>query len=256
MQARALSLPAVLPALQIGMWERITAALAELRPEALDPGSTEGGPPGEEDPEALVEYEGMLVSAAAAQRRRSEPRQSGWCGPLLKWQARMCSTVLLLQAVSGHCAALQRTACARARRCLGGGHIHAALALPLPIQTREVCLKQLSFHAGGQVTAHADGDFPCRFFSSLIQRAAKVHRRSGGGSLTMLAVLPGSPATGMAVSPASVVAQYRHLSKAQKQKLLAALEAKQQQQTAAESSSLEEGRVRTEVRCMPSWHCC
>ena len=67
----------------------------------------------------------------------------------------------------------------------------------------------------------------------------------------MLAVLPGSPATGMAVSPASVVAQYKHLSKAQKQKLLAALEFKQQQQTAAESTSLEEGRVRTEVRCMP-----
>ena len=101
------------------------------------------------------------------------------------------------------------------------------------------------------MAAHADFDIPCRFFSSLIQRAAKVHRRSGGGSLTMLAVLPGSPATGTAVSPASVVAQYKHLSKAQKQKLLAALEVKQQRQTTAESSSLEEGRVRTEVRCMP-----
>ena len=56
--------------LQIGMWERITAALAELRPEALTPGSAEGEALGEEDPAALVEYEGMLVSAAAAQRRR------------------------------------------------------------------------------------------------------------------------------------------------------------------------------------------
>ena len=102
------------------------------------------------------------------------------------------------------------------------------------------------------MAAHADFDIPCRFFSSLIQRAAKVHRRSGGGSLTMLAVLPGSPATGRAVSPASVVAQYKHLSEAQKQKLLAALEARQHQQTAAESSSLEEGRVRTEVRRMPT----
>lgn len=31
----------------------------------------------------------------------------------------------------------------------------------------------------------------CRFFSSLVQRAAKVHRRRGGGSLTLLMVLPG-----------------------------------------------------------------
>ena len=31
----------------------------------------------------------------------------------------------------------------------------------------------------------------CRFFSSLVQRAAKVHRRRGGGSLTLLMVHPG-----------------------------------------------------------------
>lgn len=30
-----------------------------------------------------------------------------------------------------------------------------------------------------------------RFFSSLVQRAAKVHRHRGGGSLTLLMVLPG-----------------------------------------------------------------
>ena len=162
------------------------------------------------------------------------------------------ATVLLLQAVSGHSAALQGTACTRAGHCLGGGQAHAAVALPAPVRSSEVCLKQSPVYAGGQVAAHADFDIHCRFFSSLIQRAAKVHRRSGGGSLTMLAVLPGSPATGMAVSPASVVAHYKHLSRAQKQKLLAALEGRQQQQMAAESSSLEEGRVRTEVRCMPN----
>ena len=104
--------PAVLPALQIGMWERITAALAELRPEALTPGSTDGDAPGEEDPEALVEYEGMLVSAAAAQRRRSEPRHSGWCGPLLEWQ--LCTSSPCVAAFSSErvlCSAAGHSTC-------------------------------------------------------------------------------------------------------------------------------------------------
>ncbi len=84
-----------------------------------------------------------------------------------------------------------------------------------------------------------------RFFSSLIQRAAKVDRRLGGGSLTLVMVLLGTPATGQkpspaataaaaatkgaAVTPAATVAQYKHLSEAQKQKLLKALEQKQQE---------------------------
>lgn len=63
------------------MWEMISRALASLGPAAMaisaplnpdqpilppDPDGGEG-----EDPEGLVEYEGMLVSASAAQRRRS-----------------------------------------------------------------------------------------------------------------------------------------------------------------------------------------
>jgi hypothetical protein len=35
-----------------------------------------------------------------------------------------------------------------------------------------------------------------QFFSSLIQRAAKMHRRLRGGSMTLMLVVPGSPATG------------------------------------------------------------
>lgn len=48
------------------MWNHISEMLAKLGPEAL------GVADGEElnDPEALVDYEGMLVSVAAAQRRR------------------------------------------------------------------------------------------------------------------------------------------------------------------------------------------
>ena len=36
----------------------------------------------------------------------------------------------------------------------------------------------------------------CRFFSSLIQRAAKMHRRLRGGTMTLLLVTPGVPASG------------------------------------------------------------
>ena len=123
----------MLSALQIGMWERITAALAELQPEALTPGSAEGDGPGEEDPEALVEYEGMLVSAAAAQRRRSEPRQPGWCGTLLEWRPHTCS----------HCAAASRSERPTVQRCraqqvqrLGTGWVAARLMQPWHCRTQ------------------------------------------------------------------------------------------------------------------------
>ena len=60
------------------MWERITVALAELGPAALAVSEEQRGggagepaaePASEED---LVQYEGMLISVAAAQRRRCE----------------------------------------------------------------------------------------------------------------------------------------------------------------------------------------
>ena len=67
------------------MWEVISRALASLGPAAmaltssqadqavLAPDSVQPESESEaepEDPESLVEYEGMLVSASAAQRRR------------------------------------------------------------------------------------------------------------------------------------------------------------------------------------------
>lgn len=55
---------------QVEVWESITAALATLGPTAFDEeeGNKEQGQ--EMDEEQLVEYEGMLVAASAAQRRR------------------------------------------------------------------------------------------------------------------------------------------------------------------------------------------
>lgn len=51
------------------MWENITEVVVRLRlDETLQNGST---PKSEENAADLVEYEGMLISAAAAQRRRS-----------------------------------------------------------------------------------------------------------------------------------------------------------------------------------------
>jgi hypothetical protein len=63
------------------MWEKITVALANLGLESAGLDSTTSGQKGEsvslestdsaqQDEDQLVEYEGMLVSAAAAQRRR------------------------------------------------------------------------------------------------------------------------------------------------------------------------------------------
>lgn len=60
------------------MWEKITVALANLGLESAGLGQAPSLPspaPGDnsapqKDEDQLVEYEGMLVSAAAAQRRR------------------------------------------------------------------------------------------------------------------------------------------------------------------------------------------
>lgn len=58
-------------AVQIEMWEHITEALVQAVPAALLSGSdTPGKQGGPLQGEELVNYEGMLVSAAAAQRRQ------------------------------------------------------------------------------------------------------------------------------------------------------------------------------------------
>lgn len=74
---------------------------------------------------------------------------------------------------------------------------------------------------------HADSAvLDSRFFSSLIQRSAQVHRRLKGGSMTMLAILPGQPAKGER-QPAATAEDYPNLTPAQRDKLLAALAKRQ-----------------------------
>ena len=82
----------------------------------------------------------------------------------------------------------------------------------------------------------------CRFFSSLIQRAAKLAKRKGGGSMSLLMVGAGMPARGEAPQPLPT-AQYRHLSEPQRQKLKAALGATQQDLRLSQP----EGCLRVEV---------
>ncbi len=94
-----------------------------------------------------------------------------------------------------------------------------------------------------------------RFLSSIVQRAAKMHRRLRGGSLTALLVVPGAPATGRARAARARAAAHATLAPAQKAKLLAALEAREADEAAgagaanaATSSSDPAGRaLRTEV---------
>lgn len=73
-----------------------------------------------------------------------------------------------------------------------------------------------------------------RFYSGVLQRSGKAHRKHGGGSLTLLAVVAGVPAAGQPQPRASAVAQYTTLTPAQKAKLMAAL----QQQQAAQAPAL------------------
>jgi F-type H+-transporting ATPase subunit alpha len=78
-----------------------------------------------------------------------------------------------------------------------------------------------------------------RFFSSLIQRCAKMHRRLKGGSMSALLVVPGSPATGNSVSRQAKekILKYKHLTEEQKIKLITALEKQQSDSNTTTSST-------------------
>ena len=83
-----------------------------------------------------------------------------------------------------------------------------------------------------------------RFFSFLIQRCARMHRRLNGGSMTGLFVVPGSPAQGKKPQIKDKIAGYKHLTTAQKAKLLEALE----KQDGLNGSTIESPQdLRTEV---------
>lgn len=64
---------------------------------------------------------------------------------------------------------------------------------------------------------------PCdRFFSILFLRAAKLHSAFGGGSMTLLPLVPGRPASGTKAS--LDLSKYQTLSEEQKAKLQEVLE--------------------------------
>lgn len=64
----------------------------------------------------------------------------------------------------------------------------------------------------------------CSFFSILFLRAAKLHSSFGGGSMSLLPLVPGRPASG---TKASIdMSKYKTLSEEQKEKLKAMLEKK------------------------------
>lgn len=88
-----------------------------------------------------------------------------------------------------------------------------------------------------------------RFFSSILQRSGKSHRKLGGGSLTLLGVVPGMPAAGQPKPRAANIAQYTTLSEAQKAKLLAALERQMAASAPAAAAPVRApGMMPTEVR--------
>jgi len=80
------------------------------------------------------------------------------------------------------------------------------------------------------------------FFSTLFLRAAKLHRRAGGGSMTLMPVVPGRPATG--VSKRVDMSKYQTLSEEQKAKIKAVLEKKLAEELAKD---VAEGEMRTEA---------
>jgi len=83
-----------------------------------------------------------------------------------------------------------------------------------------------------------------RFFSSLIQRCARMNKRLLGGSMTGLFVVPGSPAQGKSPQMKDKISQYKHLTAAQKAKLLHALE---QQANPADQEFVSPQDLRTEI---------
>ena len=60
-----------------------------------------------------------------------------------------------------------------------------------------VCVRQHTHtHTDTHKHTHKHPPRPPSFFSTLFLRAAKIHRVKGGGSMTMLPLVPGRPATG------------------------------------------------------------
>lgn len=85
------------------------------------------------------------------------------------------------------------------------------------------------------------------FFSTLFMRPAKLNRSSGGGSMTLLPLVPGQCATGVS-KKAIDMSKYQTLSEEQKAKIKEALEKKAREEEATVAPSAQaEGEMATEV---------
>ncbi|KAG1671376.1 hypothetical protein FOA52_011873 [Chlamydomonas sp. UWO 241] len=82
------------------------------------------------------------------------------------------------------------------------------------------------------------------FLSTLFMRPAKLHQRLGGGSMTLLPLVPGRCATG--VKKKVDMSKYETLSEEQKTKIAAVLEAKARAE-ASFDASVDVGEIATEV---------
>eukprot|EP00878_Enallax_costatus_P010679 GHUV01011155.1.p1 GENE.GHUV01011155.1~~GHUV01011155.1.p1 ORF type:complete len:682 (+),score=208.59 GHUV01011155.1:600-2645(+) len=83
------------------------------------------------------------------------------------------------------------------------------------------------------------------FFSILFLRAAKLHSSFGGGSMSLLPLVPGRPASG---TKAQIdMSKYQTLSEEQKEKLSAMLEKKKAAEAAVMALSVGPGEVKTET---------
>ena len=84
------------------------------------------------------------------------------------------------------------------------------------------------------------------FFSTLFMRAAKMHRARGGGSLSLLPLVPGRPATG-ARRAAADVSQYKTLTEEQKARMAAVLAQRAKLEAAVSGGGPAEGELNTEA---------
>ncbi|WIA34565.1 hypothetical protein OEZ86_012886, partial [Tetradesmus obliquus] len=83
------------------------------------------------------------------------------------------------------------------------------------------------------------------FFSVLFLRAAKLHAAFGGGSMTLLPLVPGRPASG--TKAALDMSKYTTLSEEQKEKMRQVLEKKRAAEAALMALSVGPGELKTET---------
>lgn len=87
------------------------------------------------------------------------------------------------------------------------------------------------------------------FFSTLFMRAAKLHKALGGGSMTLMPVVPGRPASGQKSTSPQAMPKYSTLTAEQQAKIEAALKrkAEEEERRRKEEEKTREGELPTEA---------